>query len=342
MTVSPTEVRPATAEDQPAWDAFLQANHGTMFNSWAWGELIAGATGEATARYIAEESGEMVGVAMCLRRTRLGKRWGLNPLLTPYQGILTKETERVKYQAQRHEGRRRRFALIEAMQRDFALLHLQMMGWDMRDFQDRGFRVEPRYTYCVDLAQGWDRLWVELEGSTRRQVNKARKNEAVVLDERVTVEEAHRVTRATFAKNDGEESPVTEAMLRAILESAEFAERRQVLAAREKESGRLLGLVVAIWDEGKTHAHYVHAATDPDELHSGVSSYLVWETIKRLSIDGVKVFDFCGANIPGIARFKEGFAPRLVTYYDVQWSNPPWLAPLRHWYRNRGRELPKL
>lgn len=340
MPVAVTEIRPVGPEDRQLWDAFVLEHQGTMYHLWDWGEAIAATTGDRWYRLVATEGEAWVGMACCLERARYGQRWGLTPLLTPYTGMVLRTTERPKFQAQRHEARRRRFALLEEMQRHFQLMHLQTIGWDMRDYMDRGFAVAPRYTYCVDLDP-WERVWVEMEGSTRRQVNKARKNEEIVLDEHATADEVERLTSGVFEKHD-EESPITRPLLDMLLGDGPLTEHRMVLAARAAANGELLGVVVSMWDARRQHAHYVHAATHPEHLHTGVSSYLVWETLKRHSMAGMKVFDFCGANMPGIARFKEGFMPRLVTYYDVQWSRPAWVAPLRWWWMNRRRELPKL
>ena len=73
-----------------------------------------------------------------------------------------------------------------------------------------------------------------------------------------------------------------------------------------------------VWN--KECAYDLISTLDPDYRASGASSMLVYEMIKFLSGEGVKVFDFEGSMIPGVEESFRHFGAKQTPYFLI-WKN---------------------
>jgi hypothetical protein len=330
------------AKVRDVWNGFVRAAGGSLFHSWEWWELIERATGEKPLRLGAWEGSRLVGVACVLDRKRLGWRLGVNPLLTPWAGLLLAPSGRSKTRSARREAQRRHDVLLAALQERLAVIHLQTAGDDMRDYLARGFRVSPRYTYAADL-DNIESLWERLDGAARRQIEKARRGAVEKIAEGAAWEEVASLVEGAFRRR-GRSCPISRPLIREIVEAPEFANRRLIVCARD-DAGDALSAAVSLWDADGRIAYYVLAATRPDALSSGAASGVLWETLKRLAANRkARVYDFCGANDESVARFKEGFSPRLIQQHEIEWEGSALAGLARRlwglrsaWERRRSR-----
>jgi hypothetical protein len=86
-------------------------------------------------------------------------------------------------------------------------------------------------------------------------------------------------------------------------------------------ASQLLGL-----DEKRAYA--LEGGADPSVRQGGETALLHFLTLTDLGARFVKEFDFLGMNHPGISRFKESFAGRLVRYHYAAPPRPLWIRLL--------------
>jgi lipid II:glycine glycyltransferase (peptidoglycan interpeptide bridge formation enzyme) len=183
---------------------------------------------------------------------------------------------------------------------------------DTDALQASGYTINQRQTFVIDLRKGAEALFNSFAPAVRRQIRKAEKGEVEIRDTSLPAN-SFRLLRKTFEKR-GEKCPVPEKFFCEFLGGEALAPYRSQVAAYSGDE--LLSFVTLL--SYKQTGYYALAATDPDHLASGVSSLLVWRALQQLQEAGEETFDFVGANIPSIARFKEGFGPTLREYYQVE------------------------
>lgn len=85
-----------------------------------------------------------------------------------------------------------------------------------------------------------------------------------------------------------------------------------VHALKATATGACEAGVVVLHDDAT--AHYWIAGSRPGPAMTVLLGHL----LERLASNGMKLFDFVGANTPSIAEFKRRFGPQLVSYYRVE------------------------
>ncbi|MEX0599100.1 MAG: GNAT family N-acetyltransferase, partial [Rhodothermales bacterium] len=82
-------------------------------------------------------------------------------------------------------------------------------------------------------------------------------------------------------------------------------------AVRHKSSDEIHAAVV-ILNDGRTAYYWIAGSRPGDGM-----TVLIGELLPRLFNQGIELFDFMGANTPGIAEFKRKFGARLVPYFAL-------------------------
>jgi lipid II:glycine glycyltransferase (peptidoglycan interpeptide bridge formation enzyme) len=59
------------------------------------------------------------------------------------------------------------------------------------------------------------------------------------------------------------------------------------------------------------------AGTKRKFLSEGATQFLIWNALNDLSHQGIKGFDFCGANLPTVSAMKASWGGSLTPYYAV-------------------------
>lgn len=312
------EVRLIGPEEREAWDAFVAASpQGTLFHTCAWQRTLeAAGTSDRWLLVGCFEGERLAGGCTALERLRTGIPMAVMPLLTPYGGYLlsagslgewsgplgSRDREILSTLARWMGERFRRESLITAPGLT-----------DPRSLMESGYRVTPRFSFEIDLRLSEGELWGRLDGHVRRQV---KKGERAGLEPCVpSAEEAFGLFRRTFERRGGR-CPVPRALFEAVYAGEALQPFRDVTAVRHE--GKLASLLVLL-RYGRT-LYYAVASTAPQAMATGASSWLIWQSLARHAgaAQGCTTFDFVGANIPSIARFKEGFNPILVPHWRLE------------------------
>ena len=171
------------------------------------------------------------------------------------------------------------------------------------------------YTYLIDLRD-LDKLWnVLFEKRTNNAIRKAEKSG-------FTVDKAHDAAvlsdlyKAIYTKQN-RRPPVAPDILSAFYRAASETGMAQMYMAADR-AGNPASVCVIVLEGTKAYAWVSGADPDADKL--GATSLLYWRMFEDLATSHSR-FDFVGANMPSIAKFKRGFGGVLDVYYMTE--KPP-------------------
>ncbi len=166
-------------------------------------------------------------------------------------------------------------------------------------------------TYVVDLQELGEDVTEKWSASARRTFRKS--------DDRLTVTEDASATSASIElcasayARSGKNFGIETEGLRKIVAHPPPGICTIVLSAKD-ESGQLKGGLV-ILTGGETAYYWI-----PGSVPGPAMTVLIGKALDRLRAQGLRRFDFLGANVPSIAEFKRRFGPRLEPYVQFRAS----------------------
>jgi hypothetical protein len=302
---------------RPAWDGLLAASpQATACARLGFAARVADAFGLPASVAAVWEDDALRAGAVVFEKRRGPYRAAALPPLVPYVTPLLDGPLR---ETDVHHRRSALDALLAAVAGAFDLAQLVLhpsLG-DARPLQWAGWRVEPAYTYRIDLdasdavTAGWSsnpkRTLKKEHGAFEIAEGAAWASEAVAL-----VEASH----ARQEQDLGAAPSAAWALARGLADDGLV----RVFVARR--GGAAEAGVLALTD-GRT-AHYWLAGSRPGPA----MTVLLGHVLARLRSEGVAVFDFAGANTPSIAEFKRRFGATLVPYFRARHTARPELRLL--------------
>jgi lipid II:glycine glycyltransferase (peptidoglycan interpeptide bridge formation enzyme) len=263
------------------------------------------------------EREDLVGGCTLTEKLQLGYKAGLNALTTHYGGFILPTSESTKLSDIFSKEHSIISALIGFLEKRYHQIHLFNSPHlkDIRPFKAAGWKVSPNYTYIIKLGDN-EKIWKDMEGSVRRIIRKAER-ESFSIRDGVDIAQMVEIMQDTFGKQ-GYPTLLGRPLISSICSAGELNEHRYALSAWQGDNNMISAIVGFIY---KDRMYYALAGTRRKYLNTGAHSWLIWNLIKRLG-GKCNEFDFLGANIPSIARFKEGFNPHLETYFSVEkWTS---------------------
>ncbi|NUN93604.1 MAG: GNAT family N-acetyltransferase [Verrucomicrobiae bacterium] len=210
---------------------------------------------------------------------------------------------------------------------------------DVRPFLWNGWRIDPAYTFHIPL-EGFESV-VGLTHANRKQHRKCQeagfqvKTFPCVGTHFETFKELLRKTWIRQGLNPvhcGIESSVPH-----YVERLDKAGALWYAEARTAEGQPVAGRILVPAADGTVYDWL--AGTNPEFLRSGVSVFLIAETLFEAKRRSYRLFDFGGANTPGIADFKQGFNGKLVCGFETRWESPSLIHRGRRWAGRRWHRL---
>jgi hypothetical protein len=188
---------------------------------------------------------------------------------------------------------------------------------DSRTFTWHGWRVRPAYTYRLTLDEGGS----VTEGWSENPLRTLKKERSAFRIEEApaAIDEILALVQASHDRQERVlDTPA--AVIRRVATRLATAGLARPFVARnggKTEAGAIL------LSDGRT-AYYWAAGSRPGP---GMTVLLA-EALKTLRAEGVRHFDFAGANTPSIAEFKRKLGPSLVPYFQTRVSTRPELRLL--------------
>lgn len=308
------ECRTLARSEYGVSDAFVTAAPGgTLFHTTAWLEPL----GLPYRIYACTSGGNITAVMPVVEQRRLGMTCAVQPLLTPYLGIVTNDAG-LRPVTRVSQWKEIATTFARALQQDYAAADVNLTPhWpDVHGFMWSGYSTHVRYTYTIDLG-ALDRAWEEMDAKRRNDIRRAQKD-GVIIEESSDFTGVMRNVIRTFDRQD------MQPRFGAVAERVHAA-----LAARGRCSGWLarsagteepVAAVYLVWDERR--AYYLLGGYDGDHAHGGAHALAIWTAIQAMAARGLEQFDFEGSDVPQIERYFRKFGGRLTPYYRVRWESP--------------------
>ncbi|MDX9972533.1 MAG: GNAT family N-acetyltransferase [FCB group bacterium] len=308
---SPVEFKelPDRADDE--WDRLVCASsQGTVYHNACWLRAVSRLTGDTVVLWGARHEGRLVaGVPLRVRRKGpfSDARRGF---ATPYNGaVLQPGLERPL-----REGLPR--ALRELAQR-FSHCAIAASPFAAPLEADTGWRARSRATYLLRGGTA-DAVWTGMTSQVRNHIRVAEKAGVTVAVEPGGAD-FYRIYREVF-EGQGLFVPFSQEAFVAFLATVRTEGLGEVYAARTRD-GALCAASLVLRDERR--GYHSLSASHRELKKTGAASLLVWEIIREL-YRTLDAFDFGGANVPQIARFKSGFRGQLLEYPEYIHSRSLW------------------
>jgi len=317
-------VRPAEAQDEAAWQAFLAGcRYGDFLHDWAWAD-VAALDGQPQRRFVAEEGGAIVALAAAqVRPLPLGRSFWYVPRgpVLDYDDPRAGERVRAVAVGLREAARHAKAIAVKLeprLERDSpATAHFRRLPHDPRTLQVGQTRIVP-------LADD-EAMPVAFDKDTRYAVRRAEREGVAVsrvadpADERA-IDELHALVLDTQARAGFPRPPLER--YRTAWRGLAGAGRASIFEARH--DGRLLasGMLVI---EGE-RSYYLFAGSvreEKGETKRYPSYALQWAMMRHARDAGVREHDLWGIAPEdagpahpwyGVGLFKKGFGGRAVAW----------------------------
>lgn len=315
-------VRLVEPHEYDTWDEFVASSpQGTLYHTSAWKRVMDAAYTPAARLLLIGcfDRHSLAGGCAALERERFGRLTAVTPLVTPYAGFVLEAPLGEKLSDQVSRESEVLGALADWMARRYpyqSLVNPPHLD-DMRPLVRAGYRLVPRFTYHLNIKLPPEEIFARFDGSVRRQIRKAERENFEISDN-LEADRAFALFEATF-KRQGEDCPVPRNAFMDIITGEHLRDHREIICARAGE--RLASFLVLL--KFQRTLYYAVASTDSEFLPTGVNSLLIWEAVKVFGCREWNILDFVGANIPSIARFKEGFNPKLQMHFQAEYFADP-------------------
>lgn len=188
--------------------------------------------------------------------------------------------------------------------------NIKLTNW--LPFYWKGFSQTTYYSYRIEDISDTEKVWEEFANMKKKNINKALR-EGIEIHFDLSAEEFYSNHTLTL-KKQGKSISYTKEFFSRIYEAAYSYKAGRTIYATDK-AGNLHGALFVVWN--KECAYDLISTLDPDYRASGASSMLVYEMIKFLSGEGVKVFDFEGSMIPGVEESFRHFGAKQTPYFLI-------------------------
>ena len=187
---------------------------------------------------------------------------------------------------------------------------------DVREWQWRGFLTDVRYTFHLRLPLDESLI----HEKARNRVSRASRAGFVCsIAGSDDIPEVWECIRSTEERQDFRLGLTREDLVLAsrLLGPDHF----RVYACRAAESGEIVAAKVALFGGGDEAIGLI-SCVQQTHMRSGCDQQLTAYHLADLASLGVTLYDYVGANLPGVSAAKRQWGGRLVPYYGIRRSTP--------------------
>jgi len=307
-------VRKLETTEYENWNRFVaESLQGTLFHKSYW--LIA--SGNEFVIYGYFKGGELFAGLPLACSTRLGVKKAHHPFLTPYLGVVFKESK-AKYVTRVSNEKDIGRAIARRIKEDFDSINFSFTPFtiDLQSFIWEGFSSGVKYTYLLELDD-LENVWNEMDAKRRNDITRAEKD-GIHVEINNDFEQTFTLVEKTFERQ--ERNMVFKSAAFRCNEILNQKGQCKSFLAKNK-AGNAIATVYIVWDEKRSYL--LLGGYDPEESHRGARAIAMWEAIKFTRRElGLNQFDFEGSMIQPVEQFSRKFGGELTPYYSVSWMKP--------------------
>ena len=189
-------------------------------------------------------------------------------------------------------------------------------------------------TIITNIDNDLNKLWKNIKKETRSQIRQSEKNELEVIDCKSDswVEPYFELVKLTYSRQNLK-VPSTKKFYFQISEKL-LPYHAKVLLIYFKKTVIAGGIFTLLGDT----INFLDGASNREYQNLRPNNLLQWEIIKWASKNGFSSYDMIGANLPGIANFKQSFGGNLVDYQSITWT-PTFIGKLSWLFYEKFRNI---
>ncbi|MGG7213300.1 GNAT family N-acetyltransferase [Clostridium nigeriense] len=233
--------------------------------------------------------------------------------LTQKSGVYINYPNNQKYTSKLSFERKTISYLIEELEKKDIKSYSQNFDYSFTNwlpFYWRGYNQTTRYTYVIEDTSDFNKVYNEIDSSTKNVIRKAEK--MVQVKKGISIEELYKINKMTFERKNME-IPYSVDLLIKIDKLCNDRNCRESLYAVD-ENNNVHAVIYVLWD--KESMYYLLGGINPDYKNSNATSLLLLEAIKLAGSMGLK-FDFEGSMNKEIEKFFSTFGGAQKQYFTI-------------------------
>ena len=247
-------------------------------------------------------------------RKKFGLKFLLQPVLTPYGGILyfyphdlKKQTSVYSFQNKHAEN------IINQLPGDTIYQYFKFSpaieNW--YPFFKKNYEQTTRYTFILKNISDHDTLLKGFSNTLKRQIKEAENNFEICEEENVCP--VFSLMKKSLARQNIKFEPDRNQIKKLDAKLAENKQRK-IFIARDR-AGKLISGLYLVWD--KNTAYLLGLGSDFEASVGHSTKLLIWESIKFASRH-VDIYDFEGSMIEGVERLYKNFGGTKTPYFEIK------------------------
>lgn len=263
---------------------------------------------------ILNKNQECVGCFCFFEKVKWGQKMLITPPLMPHCALHVSNPAQTRPNRYAFEKEVFEAMAVFLKERKAAIMDLAFPPCfvDMQELIWAGWKVNPRYTYCLNLENAEEQLWKELSTEKRKSVLKATKDQLIIREGRdgdnvlALVEETYR-RQGLLVEQSG----------MANLMAKMPGQHAFTMVAQRGE--QLLSFAYCVFDNQT--CYYLLGGHTGADMHHGAGVSCLWAAIVKAKSLGCKVFDFEGSMHPGIEKYFREFGGELQVYFELTYRS---------------------
>ncbi len=318
-------VRRADDEELEQWDSYVNRSEAAgPFHQREGIELLADHTDTTLHPLVAYKGQQAIGILPVFEE----RKGPFTVVVSPpshtevyYLGAALLDTHQLKQRKKERRNRRFAYACHEWIEEnlDPDLTHIRTVDryQDLRPFKEKGYAVEPYYTYVTDLTPDTEDLMMELSSDARSNVRNTDEDDYEI--EVGGLEEAKEIIDRVRERHGDQEVNyyIDDEYITRLY--TEFPDGQVKPYTCWNSEGEMAGGIVAV-EHGDTVYRWQGGTKGDTEIP--VNDLLDWHVMTDAKSRGVERYDLLGANQRRICRYKSKFAPDLATYHGALKRSP--------------------
>jgi hypothetical protein len=301
--ISSLRIRELTEAEHPAWNALVgRSMLGTIYHDARWLGAVSRGVKQTFKLYGAFSGEKLVGGVPLQVRKKGPLSLARRAFATPYANFIVDDGANVS-----EDVLKKALAEIAALNSETMVTSSPFGG---STALDASWRKEERATYLIDIRDA-GLVWSRFTHNLRRKIRKAERD-GVRVEPECPFDAFFEIYRRTFERR-GMTIPFTRERFAAMCGALVNAGIARLYAARTS-SNEPCAAALILFDSRR--AYYALSGTDVETTEMFASTLLMWNILQDLSRTRPE-FDFVGANVAGVTRFKKQFSGVLTPYVEA-------------------------
>jgi hypothetical protein len=236
--------------------------------------------------------------------------------LTQKNGMYIKYPSRQKYTSRLSFEKKVMREIIEKLEKDNLCKYTQNFDYTTTNwlpFYWNGYNQTSRYTYVIEDTSNLEKIYSNIDSSTKNIIRKAEK--LVRVKEDLDINSFYEINKMTFERK-GMKIPYNYELLSRIDEECKKRRCSKILYAVDEEEN-IHAAIYLVWD--KTSMYYLLGGINPSYKNSNSTSLLLKTAIELAAEMNLK-FDFEGSMNKEIEEFFGSFGGKQIQYFTISKS----------------------